>query len=105
MLFRSEVGFANTKEILDGVYWGSDREVVASMVSSQDLQDGFRVYAGYAGWANGQLEAEIAIGGWTTMPADPETIFEKDPTMLWNELNEHPKSPREFISYPTDFAH
>ena len=31
---------------------------------------------GYAGWAGGQLESEIAGNAWLTMPADSHIIFD-----------------------------
>lgn len=34
---------------------------------------------GYAGWAGGQLEAEIGANGWLTCPADAQLVFEEAP--------------------------
>jgi putative transcriptional regulator len=40
-----------------------------------------RVYAGYAGWAGGQLEGEVEQGAWIVDDADPEDPFRDDD--LW----------------------
>ena len=39
----------------------------------------FLIALGYAGWAAGQLEAEMAENSWLTVPADPTTLFERTP--------------------------
>ncbi len=44
---------------------------------------GLRLFAGYAGWGGGQLEAEIAEGGWFVVDARPEDVFGADPQELW----------------------
>jgi putative transcriptional regulator len=41
-----------------------------------------RVYAGYAGWAPGQLDDEIEQGAWIVEPASPEDPFRDDD--LWS---------------------
>ena len=40
-----------------------------------------RVYAGYAGWARGQLEEELEQEAWIVEPANPEDPFSDDD--LW----------------------
>jgi putative transcriptional regulator len=42
-----------------------------------------RVFAGYAGWAAGQLEGEIEEGSWYVVDALPMDPFAADPTTLW----------------------
>jgi putative transcriptional regulator len=42
------------------------------------------VLFGYAGWAPGQLEGEIARRSWTTVPADGKLIFDEDREKLWD---------------------
>lgn len=42
-----------------------------------------RVFAGYAGWGPGQLEAEIAAGAWWVVDADPADAFCDEPGELW----------------------
>jgi putative AlgH/UPF0301 family transcriptional regulator len=45
-----------------------------------------RLYAGYAVWAPGQLEDEIAAGSWRVMRAQPEHVFDETPENLWQRL-------------------
>jgi putative transcriptional regulator len=40
---------------------------------------------GYAGWAPGQLEGELARHDWFTTPEEPKLIFEDDRDNLWDE--------------------
>jgi putative transcriptional regulator len=52
-------------------------EIMATAVSS------LRIFAGYAGWGAGQLEAEIAEGAWYVVPAEPQDPFLDEPDQLW----------------------
>lgn len=45
-----------------------------------------RLFAGFAGWAPGQLESELARDGWYVLPASEEIVFRKDTRGLWEEL-------------------
>ena len=42
-----------------------------------------RLFAGYAGWAAGQLEAELEEPSWLVVPADGDDPFVDDPDVLW----------------------
>lgn len=42
-----------------------------------------RVFAGYAGWGAGQLEAEMEESSWHVAPAQPGDVFTSDPDRLW----------------------
>lgn len=42
-----------------------------------------RIIVGYAGWAPGQLEREIAAAGWLTLDVDPALIFATPPDRMW----------------------
>jgi putative transcriptional regulator len=45
-----------------------------------------RVYAGYAGWSEGQLDEELDQGDWIALPAMPQDIFTEDPQALWSTV-------------------
>ena len=47
---------------------------------------GVRVFAGYAGWGGGQLEEEVAGGGWFVVDARPEDVFTDEPGSLWRRV-------------------
>ena len=43
-----------------------------------------RIYAGYAGWGAGQLEAELEESAWIVKSPDREEIFTHAPEDLWS---------------------
>lgn len=45
-----------------------------------------RIFAGYAGWGEGQLEQEMAEKSWIVEPALPEDVFTEAPERLWNDV-------------------
>src|SRR5919205_243201 len=47
-----------------------------------------RLFAGYAGWGPGQLEAELAEEAWFTEPALPGDVFSGLPDELWSHVLE-----------------
>jgi putative transcriptional regulator len=44
---------------------------------------------GYAGWAPGQLEGELARNVWYTAPADPALVFDDDRDKVWEHATAH----------------
>jgi putative transcriptional regulator len=62
-----------------------------------------RVYAGYAGWSPGQLEAEIEEGAWYVLSAEPGDVFVADPGMLWRQVLRRQDGDLAFVAtYPDD---
>jgi putative transcriptional regulator len=45
-----------------------------------------RVFAGFAGWGEGQLEAEVEEGDWIAQAALPEDVFSEEPEQLWSSV-------------------
>src|SRR4026208_1141512 len=76
----------NSHHVFDGVCLGGDMELVDKILTTSQGKEAFRAYVGYSGWGPGQLESEMRIGSWITVPADPAMVFEKDPTRVWSEI-------------------
>jgi putative transcriptional regulator len=45
-----------------------------------------RVFAGYAGWGEGQLDAEVDQGDWIAHSAVPDDVFTEVPEELWSNV-------------------
>jgi putative transcriptional regulator len=45
-----------------------------------------RIFAGFAGWGPGQLEAELAEDSWIIEPALPTDVFAEEPEGLWSSV-------------------
>jgi len=47
---------------------------------------GLRIFAGYAGWSDGQLEQEIRDGGWYVVESEARDAFTPQPATLWSAV-------------------
>jgi putative transcriptional regulator len=45
-----------------------------------------RLFAGYAGWAPGQLEHEVWHGAWAVVDSEPSDVFTPRPESLWHDV-------------------
>ncbi len=82
LLFRLTQLLPDTRQIIAGVYVGTPR-VLERMMTQPKPTETFRAFAGFAGWAPGQLEHEMLEGAWGVLPSDAFNIFDKDPATLW----------------------
>ena len=87
-LVRTASPPARAVHVLHNVYLTADVKWVEARLERGGPVQGLRVFAGYAGWAPGQLQSELARGDWYVLPADAATIFEKDPSRIWPDLVE-----------------
>lgn len=64
---------------------------------------GLRVFAGYAGWTIGQLEAEIREGSWYVVDGEARDPFTAEPSSLWREVLRRQRGELAYVStYPDD---
>lgn len=73
-----------TVRLKDWLALSTGRDVLEAMAASNGPKRAL-VLLGYAGWAPGQLDAEIAHGDWLLTPAEPSLIFEDDPDNAWDK--------------------
>ena len=77
----------------------TDPEPLAPAVSA------LRVWTGYAGWAPGQLEQEIAQDAWFVVDAADSDITTAEPNDLWRKvLSRQPGTLAWFANFPDDPA-
>jgi putative transcriptional regulator len=63
LAISGDIGLTSSRDILQSVgTTGQPQEIIVSL--------------GYAGWAAGQLEWEMAQNAWLSVPADPRVIFD-----------------------------
>lgn len=68
--------------------------------------DLLRVLAGYAGWSGGQLEGEIAAGGWYVVDAERSDVFTAEPDDLYRTVLRRQPTRIAFASVlPADVRH
>jgi putative transcriptional regulator len=74
-LFRAAAPPEHAVQACDGVYLSADRQLLLQLLGRDKPMDGLRIFVGHAGWAPGQLEAEIERHDWTSRRAEKEAIF------------------------------
>jgi putative transcriptional regulator len=84
-LVRTDVPPPHAVAILNDVYLLSDADWVEGALQSGSVSD-VRVFAGYAGWAPGQLQTELQRQGWYMVPAESGIVFDADRETVWEEL-------------------
>lgn len=73
----------NSFEIMPGLFAAYEEPVVDGIIESGAQRA--RFVAGLVAWRPGELEAEIDLGAWIVLDADPELALRK-PEGLWEEL-------------------
>ena len=74
---------AQTLDVDGHVAVTMNREILHDIGTGKGPQKSMIAF-GYAGWAPGQLEGEIARRSWATVPAENKLIFDEDREKLWD---------------------
>ena len=82
-LLYSDAPPDNAVPIFDTVHLAPlDENLLDGASSNANL----RFFVGYAGWAPGQLEQELAFGSWHIVAATEALVFADDPGGIWRML-------------------
>lgn len=86
--------------VVEGVPWLATLDLD---LEAADAVQEVRVFAGYAGWSAGQLEAEVEQGGWWVLDALPGDCFSTEPQRLWRQVLQRQGLPLALAaSFPAD---
>jgi putative transcriptional regulator len=88
LLIRAAKAPEDAFGVFDDIYASSSLSVLKHEIGRRGSKPRFRAYAGHAGWAPGQLEAEVAHGDWYVTAADAENVLAAKPQDLWRKLIE-----------------
>jgi putative transcriptional regulator len=100
LLIRAPEVPPNAGLVFEDVYVSSDLATLEAAAADEATR--FRAYAGYAGWAPGQLDGEVLRGDWYVAPAQAEVVFSADPESVWPELIE--RSGGRWVEAPAGSA-
>ena len=73
---NSNKNWQATQKIGSNISLTSSRDIIEDIASNIGAPEHHLIVLGYAGWAAGQLEAELLANAWLTVPADPIFLFD-----------------------------
>lgn len=93
--------------VFENVSVGHDLEELVDLGNTWSPGGRLRVFAGYAGWAPGQLDDEMRRHAWLTHPATVDLVFADPATELWrNILRSRPNWQERILpDAPEDLSH
>lgn len=84
VLHSDDILLENSIQVKDGIAMTSDAKLIQAMARGKGPKQSLFVL-GYAGWAPGQLEAELKANSWFVVAADKALIFGKDAEKKWRQ--------------------
>jgi putative transcriptional regulator len=94
-VFRSKENPPGALRVLGDVSFALDPAAVEKLLHTPPQR--VRFFNGFAGWAPGQLAAELERRGWYVLNADAETVFRTDMDRLWEELLVRARAATAFL--------
>jgi putative transcriptional regulator len=92
ILHSDDVLSDTSTKVKDGIAVTSDAKLISAIGRGKGPRQAL-IIMGYAGWAPGQLEAELKTEAWFVIPADKELIFGKDAEQKWRQALDKRQTP------------
>jgi putative transcriptional regulator len=86
LLLGDDPGVEDSERVAEGFHLTASVEVLRRLLQADPVDMAHRrarLLLGYAGWAPGQLDAELTASAWLTAPTDPALVFETPPDQMW----------------------
>lgn len=88
LLVQADEAPRDARHVFADIYFSGSGDLLRRLASEADFEGQFRLYLGFAGWGAGQLDAELARGGWRVLPGEAPIVFDPSPETVWSELVE-----------------
>ncbi len=93
----------NGLEVLDGLFWGGDFEIIVKNLNlNLLLPNEIRFFVGYSGWAAGQLAKELSKNTWIISPTTTSQVMKASKEYWRESLKNMGGDYRVIANYPTD---
>ena len=88
LLVQSDEAPGDARHVFADIYFSGSGDLLRQLAAEKESARQFRLYLGFAGWSAGQLDAELARGGWRVLPGEAPIVFDPSPETVWSELVE-----------------
>ena len=82
ILHRPTGNWQSSLKVTNNVALTTSKDILQAIIKNEGPEDNI-VALGYAGWAAGQLDSEMASNTWLTCPADEQIIFNTPVEERW----------------------
>ncbi len=92
LLHSDDFFLAATNKIANGIAMSADSQMLEALARGYAPRQSLFLL-GYAGWAAGQLEAELKTNSWYIIPSDKALIFSDDADKKWRRAMDKRQIP------------
>ena len=75
---------AGTLKLMSNLYIAFRATIIDKVIETTPNEA--RYFIGFVGWRPGELKSEVDRGLWAVVNANPDTVFQKDTSGLWEDM-------------------